>query len=435
MRSHKGSHKGSHKDVVSHKDVIIVGGSLTASLTRLKLAVARPDLSVLLLAEDDLGGPQTHGFFESDVPTEALSWIRPLATGHWPECRTRFPRTERTIKVPYYAFRGDDLKQALLLAVNEDRWHDSIITGQRVRRLTESEVILENGATFTAKCVLDARDFNGELGDSGAPGPKTRISTAAKTERSEPSETGYLKYLGFEFEMSTSHGANSPLLIDATCPQLDGLRYYEVLPWTSTRLLIREVFYSDTPALNRERLLLSVQGYAERQGWSIKELVREEIQVLPLPLTSRYLVTNTTGQALQIGSKAGYYHAVTGQCLPDAVRFAEFIAALPELSTQIARERWLKSRRPWVSRQRFYCLLNRLIFVASEPLLRYLILQKFFHELSDDTIQRFFAERTSWSDRLRVLNGKSPVPFRRVLRHFSEKTARKKAAPPGRASL
>ncbi|MES2856578.1 MAG: lycopene cyclase family protein, partial [Bdellovibrionota bacterium] len=78
-------------------------------------------------------------------------------------------------------------------------------------------------------------------------------------------------------------------------------------------------------------------------------------------------------------------------------------------------------RRAWLSRQRFYRLVNRLIFHASEPTLRYQIVQK-FHELPADMISRFNGGRTTWADRLRIITGKSPVPLKRAFRHFTERS-------------
>ncbi len=215
--------------------------------------------------------------------------------------------------------------------------------------------------------------------------------------------------------------------MDATCPQLEGYRFFYLLPWDQTRLLVEETYYSDTPDLNDERISRSIRSYIERRDWTIKSIDREERGVLPIPLTSENIKTSVSGEAVPIGMRAGFFHSTTGYTVADTVRFAEYLAKATdpkstELTTQGARDGLARFRRPWLSRQRFYRLLNRLLFQASEPSLRYVVFQRFY-ELSDDLIQRFYAGRTTWTDRLRILSGKPPVPVSEALKHFSERSA------------
>jgi lycopene beta-cyclase len=233
---------------------------------------------------------------------------------------------------------------------------------------------------------------------------------------------GYQKFIGYDMTLTEPHGLNAPLVMDATCPQLDGFRFFYLLPWDQTRVLVEETFYSDTPDLNEERISRSIKSYVERKGWTLKSIDREERGVLPVPLTSDAIANSVAGEAVPIGLRAGFFHATTGFSLPDAVRFAEFLTKAPEITTQSARESLAKFRRPWLSRQRFYRLLNRLLFQASEPALRYTVLQKFY-EHTDDVIQRFYAGRTTWTDRVRILSGKPPVPVSLAIKNFSERSA------------
>jgi lycopene beta-cyclase len=263
-------------------------------------------------------------------------------------------------------------------------------------------VLTEKGKSFEAGCILDARGFED-------------LPTAQTN--------GYQKYLGFDFVLdpSTPHGLTSPVLIDASCPQLEGFRFFRLLPLSDDRVFVAETFYSDSAELNEERTSKSILSYVERRGWKIKKQERKEKGVMPMPLTSDAIKTSVTGEALLIGVRGGYFHSLSGETLPDAVRFAEHLAKIPELTTSSARESLMRFRRPWLSRQRFYRLVNRLMFHASEPTLRYQVLQKFY-ELPDDMISRFNGGRSTWADRVRILTGKAPVPLKRAFRHFSERS-------------
>ncbi|HVK60288.1 MAG TPA: lycopene cyclase family protein, partial [Bdellovibrionales bacterium] len=213
-----------------------------------------------------------------------------------------------------------------------------------------------------------------------------------------------------------------PILVDAVCPQLDGLRFFELLPIDAHRIFVSENFCSDTSELNEDRISKSLRSYVERRGWKIKTMERQEKNALPMPLTAESVRTSVTGEALLIGARGGYFHSTTCQSLADTVRFAEHLAKLQELTTNSARDSLMRFRRSWLSRQRFYRLVNRLIFNASEPTLRYQVLQRFY-ELPTEMLARFQGGRTSWADRLRIITGKSPLPFKKAVRHFTERSA------------
>ncbi|MEK7356659.1 MAG: lycopene cyclase family protein, partial [Bdellovibrionota bacterium] len=199
------------------------------------------------------------------------------------------------------------------------------------------------------------------------------------------------------------------------------------------KLQVVESFLSDSPELNIDRISRSVRAYVERKGWKIVSIDKEERSVSPLPLTSEAIRVSVTGEPIPIGARAGYFHATTGESLPDAARFAEFITKIPqnpkvpEFTSSVARDMLSRLRRPWLSRQRFYRLLNRLLFQASEPSLRYTILQAFY-ALPEDIINRFTAGKTTWTDRVRIIGGTSPVPLSVAMKHFSERSTSERSA-------
>lgn len=377
-------------------DVVIVGGGLTGCLTALKIKTAKPQTHIVLIEEGArLGGHGTWDFQESDLPgAESLDWLRPLIAKSWDESSVRFPKAEKTFKSKHHAIRSENLHAELIMILGEDAH-----LKKRAARLSESHVELETGEIYSARLVIDTRGL--------------RVQEAPKT-------CGFRKFIGQEFELEEPHGLSGAILMDCDCPQIDGLRFFQVFPWGERRIFVQEVFYSDSPLLNPERIHRSLASYAERHGWKIKSVEREETAALLIPMTSETISNSIGGEALPLGARGGYFHATTGFTLPDAVRIAEFLSKLEDLTTSTAREGLVRFRRSWLSRQRYYRLINRIIFYASEASLRYQVLENFY-SLPEETITRFTAGKTSWSDRARIFSNRPEIPFDRVLKCFTEK--------------
>ena len=115
------------------------------------------------------------------------------------------------------------------------------------------------------------------------------------------------------------------------------------------------------------------------------------------------------------GMRAALFHPTTGYSLPDAVALAGEIAAAREgdgrALFQLTRQR---SSDHW-RRTGYYRLLNRMLFQAAEPEQRYRIFERFYG-LSEALIHRFYAARLKWTDKVRVLTGRPPVPVLPALR-------------------
>ena len=383
-------------------DVLIVGAGLAGGLTALRFKKAKPELSVMVIEESKkVGGDVSHtwSFHDTDLNSGSREWLEPIISHSWESHSVVFPRFTREIRGGYHAVRSDDFGKVLEAALGS-----TLRLNSKAIRVTDSSVTLENGETITANLVIDAR---GQLLPS--------------------KHAGFQKFIGFDVETVEPHGLSSPILMDAACPQLDGFRFFYLLPWDANRLLIEETYYSDTPTLNEDRISRSIENYAERKGWKIAKIERRERGILPIPMTGEYIVHSMAGEPLPIGTRGGYFHATTGYSLPDTVRMAEFLTSLPELSTATARQAIVKFRKPFLSRQRFYRMLNRMLFMASEAPLRYLIMQKFY-EQPIDTVERFYSGRSTWADRLRILSGRPPVPVAKALRSFSESSVTARSA-------
>ena len=323
----------------------------------------------------------------------------------------RFPKLNRTIQSRYHSIRSDKFHQGLMEKLGRNvRLHCDVI------RITDTEVETKAGEILRAPLVIDA---------SG-------ISPDQKTPRTfAGASCGWMKYIGFDLKLKKPHGMTHPVLTDATVPQTDGYRYFCCLPWDDHRVLVEETFLSSSPDLNQERISRSIRAYAERAGWEIESIERREEGRLPLPMyaleydqpSSQSVEFNgedfVDQSPVSISSRVGWFHSSTSHSLPDAVRIAEFISLLPQLRTGPVRAELRDFRRDWIEQQRFYRLLNRLVFRAVEPSLRYQILERFYG-LREDLIERYFAGTTARADRPRILGAKPVVRPGRVTKNWAD---------------
>ena len=123
-----------------------------------------------------------------------------------------------------------------------------------------------------------------------------------------------------------------------------------------------------------------------------------------------------------IGLRAALFHPTTGYSLPDAVRLADLLSGLPELTTSAVRAAVeAHSKRLWRERA-FYRMLNRMLFLAAEPRQRYEVLQRFYR-LPEGVISRFYAAASTAPDKARILIGRPPVSIRKALLSLPEASA------------
>jgi len=113
--------------------------------------------------------------------------------------------------------------------------------------------------------------------------------------------------------------------------------------------------------------------------------------------------------------RAGLFHPTTGYSLPDAVRTASLIAASRDLSgSALATLTHDHAARAWKARG-FYRMLDAMLFRAAEPAERYRVLERFYG-LDAGLIARFYAARSTFGDKARVLMGRPPVPIGRAVK-------------------
>lgn len=380
-------------------DVILVGGGLSGCLIVLLLAEYQPGKRVVIVeAGDRICGNHTWSFHQTDVSKQDFRHVEPLIGHVWPGQRVIFPSFERTLSTRYASIASKTLREAVYALQGLD-----IREKTPVASLHPSKVVLTNGKTLWAPCVIDARGFE----------PHAAI------------KLGYQKFLGQEVELAQAHSETLPTIMDARVAQRDGYRFVYVLPLSPSRLLIEDTRYSDGGDLDDSEFRDAIQAYAAKQGWVVRKVLREEHGVLPVTLAEDvdlFWQERITGAA-PVGLRAGLFQPTTGYSLPEAVRVADIIANdCHPLTTQTVLSAVYAHARKRARTQGFYRLLNRMLFQATEPEERYLVLQRFYR-LPQGLIERFYAGNLTTGDKLRILVGKPPVPIRKALACVSEARA------------
>ena len=375
--------------------LLLVGGGLANSLIAHRVLDTQPDVPLLVVERGaSLGADHTWSFHDSDLTDEQRRWLRPLTAHRWASHELRFPDRRRSFDDGYNSVTSRRLHDVVSAALG-----DRVRLETEVAEVTAGGVVLAGGERIEARTVIDGR------GDPGG----------------GHLDIGYQKFLGLFIRLSEPHALTGPILMDATVEQTDGYRFVYTLPFSPTEVLIEDTYYADAPDLDRPRLRAGIEAYAERQGWAMAEITGDEAGVLPIVLggdIDAFWADGPPGVA-RSGMRGAFFHPTTGYSLPEAVRLADEIAAIPdpagaplfELTRRRSAELWRATG--------YYRMLNRMLFRAAEPELRVRVFERFYG-LSAGLIRRFYAGRLKWTDKVRLLIGKPPVPILRALRCLAE---------------
>ncbi len=374
----------------STSDMIIVGAGLSGLLTAWRCLDINPDMSVTVIdAADKIAGDHTWSFNLTDIPEHLQDWIRPFIAYQWPRYDVRFPKRNRTLEIPYCSGNSESLRACVQPFIDSGRLR--VLLKTRVSVVDTACVTLENGTVMTADCVLDARGFK----------PNENVFL------------GYQKFVGRTIRTKKPHGLKHPIIMDATVAQLGGYRFVYCLPFTNHEVLVEDTYYTDGAELSENEVSTRIEDYIAAQGWEVEKLIRQEKGVLPITLA---VDTRQSAQrVLKLGIAGGHYHAVTGYSLPDAAQVADCISQNLE-SIPLA----LSARHyNHINEERFFRLLNRMLFRAAKPERRYKVLQRFYG-LRQSLIERFYAGTLTHRDKARILSGRPPVPIHKALYNLSE---------------
>jgi len=392
-------------------DIVIVGGGLSALMVAWRSLDVNPDLQVTIIeAADVIAGDHTWSFNLTDISPEMREWIKPFIAYQWDQYDVKFPKRQRTLDISYCTGNSQTLRRCVAPYIEKGRL--KVLKNTKVQTLTTDTVTLETGETLRATCILDARGF----------------------DANEDVILGYQKFVGHVIKSPRPHGVTRPIIMDATVEQLGGYRFVYCLPYSDTEMLVEDTYYTDGANLNSQEVDARLKSYiANNLGVSGYEVIRREKGVLPITLAvdARYgmdVSQEHTGP-LQLGMTGGYYHAVTGYSLPEAVKSAEVVSQSisqnwPDFGAALRHE-MAYHRRDHYLEEKFLRLLNRMLFRAAKPKERYTVLQRFYG-LSEGIVERFYRNRLTKRDKLRILIGKPPVPVLKALYNFSEKAFMKR---------
>lgn len=373
-------------------DVAIVGGGLAGGLIAHALKVRHPTLDVRIVERGArLGGNHLWSFFVTDIAPEHRWIVAPFVNFGWPRYDVAFPAHARTLRATYYAIESDHFDRVLAATLPDA----ARMTGHDVVDVTPTAVVLADGGLVEANGVIDCRGA-GAL---------------------DVLELGWQKFMGRELAFDMPQPLPRPIVMDATVDQADGYRFVYALPFTPSRLFVEDTYYSDTPEIDVDLLGARIAAYADQQGWRGGRIVREEAGALPVVMGGDFDAYWCAGGAgiAKAGVAAGLFHPLTSYSLPDAVRTAALVADGGDFSGAALHDLLHRHARATWRRRGFYRMLARMLFRAAEPAARYRVLERFYR-LDPDLIARFYAARSTLSDRVRVLSGRPPVPIGRAVR-------------------
>lgn len=373
-------------------DVAIVGAGLAGGLAALAIKARHPDLDLRLIdGAASVGGNHIWSFFGSDVLTKDRWIVEPLIAHRWVGYDIAFPAHQRAIDASYHSLTSDRLDAAIRRVLPDG----ALMLGRRAIGVSPCAIVFADGDRIEANGVIDARG-TGDL---------------------SLLDLGWQKFVGRELRLDEPHQAPIPRVMDATVEQIDGYRFVYCLPFAADRMFVEDTYYSDTPDLDHETLRTRIDAYAEGRGWKVGQAAGEESGVLPVAMGGDFEGYWQSGGAkvAKAGMRAGLFHPTTGYSLPDAVRTAAMLSARTDYDgTALHDATHALAAAAWRERG-FYRMLDTMLFRAAEPEERYRILERFYR-LSPALIGRFYAGRSTMTDKARVLTGKPPVSIHRAVR-------------------
>ncbi len=384
-------------------DVVIVGGGLAGGLIALALHRHAPGCRfVLVEAGRTLGGHHRWSWFETDIRPASRGLMAGFDLNGWDAgYDITFPAYGRTLPTAYRSLASAEFHRALMAELPADR----VLLETKAAALDAEGVTLSDGTRLAARRVIDCRPFK----------PSKHLAG------------GWQVFLGQHFRCEKPHGLTRPVIMDASVEQVaphgngEAYRFVYVLPISEDEVFVEDTYYADQPKMDAEVLKGRVAAYAAANGWK-GEVIDQEAGILPVisggDFGAACKEVAIPGVALA-GARGGFSHPLTSYTLPfavdNALAIARLIARRPEVTgAELAAFCTRRARRHWRATA-YYRMLSRMLFEAAEPGKRVVVFEHFY-ALKGRLVERFYAGRSTWPDRLRILTGKPPVAIPRAIR-------------------
>jgi lycopene beta-cyclase len=283
--------------------LLIAGGGVSGSLAALAMARFRPEVPLMLVAEESgIGGDRTLLLFDDDLDEAGRDFVAPLIEESWEGYYVAFPARSRRIKLRCHAITPARIEASVRQALRPEQ----LRTGDRISAVRDTNLLLNGSETLKGEGVLDARAW-------------VHQTTL---------ELGWRKSLARNFTFEAPHRVDMPVAIDATADAGNSNAYFTCIPFGPDRLRVEHVDYSATPDLDAGAAAARIDGYVAARGWKGCEFDREEIAVLPVALGGDFDAYWRIGGArvAKLGARGGFFHPVSGSPLPDAIGTALFLA-------------------------------------------------------------------------------------------------------------
>ncbi|WP_086607207.1 lycopene beta-cyclase CrtY [Erythrobacter donghaensis] len=397
------SQAGAPRGDAAPLDVAIVGGGLAGGLIALALHRHAPGCRfVVIEAGRTFGGHHRWSWFETDIRPGARGLMAGFQLNGWDEgYDITFPAYGRTLPTGYRSLASAEFHRALM----DELPGECVMLGTKAASLDAGGVTLSDGSRIAAKRVMDCRPFAPSKALSG----------------------GWQVFLGQQYRCETPHGLTRPVIMDASVDQLapygngEAYRFVYVLPLSPTDVFIEDTYYADQPKMDAEVLKGRIAEYAHHKGWK-GEIVDQEAGILPVISGGDFGAASAEvaipGVALA-GARGGFSHPLTSYTVPfavdNALAIAHLLARKPDLSgAELAAFCQRRAKRHWRTTA-YYRMLSRMLFEAAEPGKRVVVFEHFY-ALQGRLVERFYAGKSTWPDRLRILTGKPPVAIPRAIR-------------------
>ncbi|MGB6229968.1 MAG: lycopene cyclase family protein, partial [Litorimonas sp.] len=228
----------------------IVGAGLSGLVTAWRCLSVNPGLVIYLYeTRYEIAGDHTWSFNETDIPAHLVDWFAPFVRYRWDRYDVRFPERERTLEIGYCT--GDSAK--LRDCVQPFR-----VEGRLRVHLRQTV------PPDAAGPMLDATGF----------------------ARRDDEFPGWQKFVGHVIRTEQPHGVTHPVIMDATVAQIDGYRFFYLLPFSEHELLVEDTYFSDSPHLSENEVGARIDDYVRAKGWSDHAVLRREKGVLPMMMAT-----------------------------------------------------------------------------------------------------------------------------------------------------